>query len=97
MKMDLQFQKQRTQEHLQVVFLVCYVLDFVDNVIKLDYNSLYPSIILTWGITDETDLMNAMLKMLEYVLTTREKYKGDKKKAGKIVDMYEDEFIAKGY
>lgn len=69
---------------------------FVDNVIKLDYNSLYPSIILTWGITDETDLMNAMLKMLEYVLTTREKYKGDKKKAGKIVDMYEDEFIAKG-
>lgn len=69
---------------------------FVDNVIKLDYNSLYPSIILTWGITDETDLMNAMLKMLEYVLTTREKYKADKKKAGNIVDMYEDEFIAKG-
>lgn len=69
---------------------------YVDNVIKLDYNSLYPSIILTWGITDETDLMNAMLKMLEYVLTTREKYKGDKKRAGKIVDMYEDEFIAKG-
>jgi ribosomal protein S15 len=27
MKMVLQFQKQRTQEHLQVAFLVCYVLD----------------------------------------------------------------------
>ena len=69
---------------------------FVDNVIKLDYNSLYPSIILTWGISDDTDLMNAMLKMLEYVLTQREKYKGEKKKAGKIVDMFEDDFIAAG-
>lgn len=59
---------------------------YVDNVIKLDYNSLYPSIILTWGISDTNDLMGAMLKMLEFVLTEREKYKGLKKKAGKIVD-----------
>ena len=59
---------------------------YVDNVVKLDYNSLYPSIILTWGISDWNDLMNAMLKMLEYVLTQRESFKGLKKKAGKIVD-----------
>ena len=64
---------------------------YVDNVVKLDYNSLYPSIILTWGISDENDLMNAMLHMLEYVLTTREKYKGLKKEAGKIVDKYNEE------
>lgn len=59
---------------------------FVDNVIKLDYNSLYPSIILTWGISDTNDLMNSMLSFLEYVLTTREKYKGEKKKADKRID-----------
>lgn len=63
---------------------------FVDDVVKLDYNSLYPSIILTWGISDNTDLMNAMLKMLEYVLTQREIYKGQKKAANKIVEKYEE-------
>lgn len=68
---------------------------YVKNVVKLDYNSLYPSIILTWAISDETDLMGAMLSMLEYVLTTREKHKGLKKAAGKIVDKYE-EIINKG-
>ena len=68
---------------------------YVDNVIKLDYNSLYPSIILTWGIEDEKDLMGTMLKFLEYVLTTREVSKGLKKKAGKIVEKYEKR-LAKG-
>lgn len=62
---------------------------YVDKVIKLDYNSLYPSIILTWGIEDEKDLMGTMLKFLEYVLTTRETSKALKKKAGKIVEKYE--------
>ena len=68
---------------------------YVDNVIKLDYNSLYPSIILTWGIKDEKDLMGTMLKFLEYVLTTREVSKGLKKKAGKVVEKYEKK-LAKG-
>lgn len=68
---------------------------YVDNVIKLDYNSLYPSIILTWGIEDEKDLMGTMLKFLEYVLTTREVSKGLKKKAGKVVEKYEKR-LAKG-
>ena len=63
---------------------------YVKNVIKLDYNSLYPSIILTWGIEDEKDLSHAMLNFLEYVLTTREQSKSLKKKAGKIVDAYEE-------
>ena len=56
---------------------------FVKNVVKLDYNSLYPSIILTWAISDPTDLMMAMLHFLEHVLTQREKYKKLKKVAGK--------------
>lgn len=59
---------------------------FVDNVVKLDYNSLYPSIILTWGIKNDKDLMNAMLAFLEHVLTQREKYKDLKKQAGKKAD-----------
>ena len=54
---------------------------YVRRVVKLDYNSLYPSIILTWAISDPTDLMMIMLHCLEYVLTQREKYKGLKKKA----------------
>lgn len=56
---------------------------FVANVAKFDYNSLYPSIILTWGISDPKDLMQTMLAFLEHVLTQREKYKILKKKAGK--------------
>lgn len=56
---------------------------YVKNVVKLDYNSLYPSIILTWGISDPTDLMMTMLHFLEHVLTQREKYKKLKKVAGK--------------
>ena len=56
---------------------------FVDDVAKFDYNSLYPSIILTWDISVEKDIMDSTLKFLEYVLTEREKYKGLTKKAGK--------------
>ena len=59
---------------------------FVDDVAKFDYNSLYPSIILTWGISDPKDLMHAMLYFLEHVLTEREKYKDLKKVAGKKAD-----------
>ena len=57
---------------------------------KLDYNSLYPSIILTWAIEDEKDISGATLKFLNYILTTREKFKGIKKSANKIVEKYED-------
>lgn len=63
---------------------------YVKDVVKLDYNSLYPSIILTWAISDETDLMQGMLKMLEYVLTTRETHKKLKKEAEKKKDAYEE-------
>ena len=56
---------------------------FVDKVAKFDYNSLYPSIDLTWHVSDKKDLMESMLAFLEHVLTQREKYKKLKKKAGK--------------
>ena len=65
---------------------------FIDNVAKFDYNSLYPSITLTWDISDpEKDLMGAMLFFLEYVLLQREKYKGLMKQAGKLKDKLEKE------
>lgn len=63
---------------------------YVDNVAKFDYNSLYPSIILTWGISDRTDLMGTMLKFLEFVLTERERYKKLKKAADKKVKAFEE-------
>lgn len=56
---------------------------YVDRVVKLDYNSLYPSIILTYGINTDIDIMGAMSAMLEYVLSQREYYKGLKKSFGK--------------
>lgn len=59
---------------------------YVDNIVKLDYNSLYPSIILSYDINTPIDIMGAMSTMLEYILTKREEYKGEKKKWGKEVD-----------
>ncbi len=61
------------------------VTGYVDRIIKLDYNSLYPSIILTHNITTNVDIMGAMSMMLEYILTKREEYKGEKKSADKKV------------
>lgn len=55
---------------------------YTDRVVKLDYNSLYPSIILTWNISSDLDISNSMVSMLEYVLTEREKYKELKGEAG---------------
>lgn len=59
---------------------------FVDNVVKLDFNSLYPSITLTWGIYPDSDISEVMLKFLENILTQREKYKALMKQAGKKCD-----------
>lgn len=70
---------------------------FVDNVAKFDYNSLYPSIILTWGINDTKDLMHTMLAFLEYVLTQREKYKKLKKQASKKADAIKEQLSNREY
>lgn len=66
------------------------------SIAKLDYNSLYPSIILSNGYYDWPDLSNVTLSMLNFVLTSREKYKGLKKQAEKIVDSYKEK-MADGY
>lgn len=55
---------------------------YVDRIVKLDYNSLYPSIMLTWWIESGVDVSSAILNMLNYVLTNREYYKGLKGDAG---------------
>jgi hypothetical protein len=65
------------------------VTGYMNKIFKADYNSLYPSTILTWNITCATDIMGVMLRMLRYVLTQREYYKGLKKKAGaKAEELY---------
>lgn len=70
---------------------------FVDDVAKFDYNSLYPSIILTWGISDPKDLMNTMLAFLEHVLTKREEYKVLMKAAGKKADAIKEKLSNREY
>ena len=64
---------------------------YVDRIVKLDYNSLYPSIILTWHVSTPIDIMNVMLSFLEYILTQREKYKDLKAKAGDKADELSEE------
>lgn len=59
---------------------------FVDRIVKLDYNSLYPSIILSYAIESDVDIAGAMNSLLEYILTQREYFKDMKKKAGKEVE-----------
>lgn len=56
---------------------------YIPNVQKLDYNSLYPSIILSMGIKSPIDISGAMPAMLDYILTTREHFKGLKGNYGK--------------
>jgi len=63
---------------------------YVDRIVKLDYNSLYPSVILTWNISTPIDVMNVMLSFLEYILTQREKYKELKAEAGEKADELND-------
>lgn len=58
----------------------------VDRIVKLDYNSLYPSIILTWGISNPMDVTHIMNHLLDYILTNREKFKNLKGEAGDKVD-----------
>lgn len=58
------------------------MVGYVDNVVKLDFNSLYPSIDLTWNVSSSLDITDSMLSMLNYVLTEREKYKELKAIAG---------------
>ncbi|MBP5723665.1 MAG: hypothetical protein J6X18_08865 [Bacteroidales bacterium] len=54
--------------------------------LKADYNSLYPSIMITFQYQSEVDVDNVMLTMLDYVLTKREYYKGEKEKHSKLDD-----------
>lgn len=56
---------------------------YVDRVVKLDYNSLYPSIILTYDIKTDIDIMGVLNSMLEYILSQREYYKELKAVFGK--------------
>ncbi|KAA6339622.1 hypothetical protein EZS27_012453, partial [termite gut metagenome] len=69
------------------------LLGLMKRVVKLDFNSLYPSIILTWLIKSAEDISGVMLKFLGFVLDNREKFKGLMKKAGKKADKMEQELI----
>ncbi|MCD8207101.1 MAG: hypothetical protein LUD72_04095, partial [Bacteroidales bacterium] len=59
---------------------------YVENVVKLDYNSLYPSIMLTYNLSSAVDIQGVILRFLEYILTARETYKNRKLSALKNGD-----------
>ena len=69
---------------------------YVRRVIKLDYNSLYPSIMLTWFIDPSVDIQAVLPAMLNYVLTQREKYKKLKKEGAKNAEKLRDEYKKTG-
>ena len=62
------------------------VTGFIGEQAKLDFNSLYPSIILTWNIPNEVDPSGVLNQMLNYVLGQREKYKQLKGEASANVE-----------
>ena len=55
---------------------------YVKNLCKNDYNSLYPSITLTWNIKSPLDITDVMLYLLNHILTERERLKGIKAEYG---------------
>ena len=63
---------------------------YVDRIVKLDFNSLYPATILTWNIGNNTDIDHIMTRLLEYILTNREKYKELKAEAGEKANELKD-------
>lgn len=64
---------------------------YVPNLAKFDYNSLYPSIILSWEIKSPKDLMDSMLKFLAFMLSQRQICKDLKKAAGKEKNRLKEE------
>lgn len=64
---------------------------YVDRIVKLDYNSLYPSVILTWNIDNKVDESDVLNGILLYVLSQREKYKKLKADAGSKADELKEE------
>lgn len=66
---------------------------YVSDVVKLDFNSLYPSILLTFNIKNEVDIMDVLLIMLEYILSKREYYKELKGKYGSEADSLKEKLL----
>lgn len=62
------------------------LVGYVPDVVKLDWNSLYPSIYLTFNIKNSVDVMDVLLAILEYVLSMREHYKELKAIHGDNID-----------
>lgn len=74
--------------------LLCVGYIAGNGIVKLDYNSLYPSIIITWCIESGVDISKVMVSLLAFVLEQRELYKGLKgdwgDKATELAKMIEE-------
>jgi len=73
----------------------CFKTGYTNRIIKIDYNSLYPSIELTYDIFPIFDITGVLKKILLYLTTTRNIYKNlgnglvlndEEKECVKIID-----------
>lgn len=67
---------------------------FVKDVVKYDFNSLYPAITLTWDIFPKLDVSGVFKALLDHVLSERERYKGLKKNTGKEIKKLKEENVS---
>lgn len=64
-----------------------YRCGFVKDIVKFDFNSLYPSICITYNTFPNFDISNAFKLLLTVVLSKREEYKSLMKQCKKSNDM----------
>lgn len=67
----------------------CFRTGYSENIVKIDYASLYPMIQLTHNVFPIFDITNVLKKMLLYLTTTRNIYK----KLGNSNELNEEEMI----
>jgi DNA polymerase elongation subunit (family B) len=67
---------------------------FIKDIVKLDFNSLYPAITLTWDIFPDLDISGVFKILLGHILSERERFKGLKKEFGKKAGAKKDEIEA---
>jgi len=63
---------------------------FVKDIVKLDFNSLYPAITLSFDVFPKLDISGVFKTLLGHILSERERFKGLKKEFGKKAKATDD-------
>jgi len=64
---------------------------YINKIVKMDFNSLYPSITICWDIFPDLDISGAFKSLLNHILSERERYKELQKQYGKKVKQLKEE------